>query len=225
MHTFKDIFKKSFLQGFSRYDPTPENIIIAFVIAAFFSLYIFFAYRIVTKKTFYSKTFNIALVALTLITTAVILTIQSSVVVSLGMVGALSIVRFRTAIKEPMDLVFLFWAITTGIICGAGLAEIAAVLAFLLTIMLFALDRLPLARAPKILMISAKGYDAEELIIEAVKKYCKYYTVKSRSLAHGQTNLVIEIRTDTEAELVREMAAISAVTSASLLAHDGEVTY
>lgn len=225
MRTFKDIFKKSFLQGFSRYDYSPENIIIAFAIATVFALYIFFAYRILTRKTFYSKSFNIALAALTLITTSVILSIQSNIVISLGMVGALSIVRFRTAIKEPMDLVFLFWSIATGIVCGAGLAEIAAVLAFVLTIVLFVLDRLPVGRAPRILLVSATGYDVEEAVMTIVRKYCRHYTVKSRTLSGGQSDLVVEVRTDKEAELEQEVAALSAVISSSLLSHDGEVTY
>ena len=225
MSTFKDIFKKSFLQGFSRYDNSPENIIVAFVIASVFALYIFFAYRLLTRKTFYSKSFNIALAALTLITTSVILAIQSNIVISLGMVGALSIVRFRTAIKEPMDLVFLFWSIATGIICGAGLAEIAAVLAFVLTVLLVVLDRLPVGRAPKILLVSATGYDAEGAIIEAVKKHCRHYTVKSRTLSGGQTDLVVEVRTASEEQLAGDVAALQGVLSSSLLAHDGEVTY
>lgn len=162
--SFKDIFRKSFLQGFTRYDATPENIMIVFAISAFFALYIFFAYRLLTRKTFYSKSFNISLPALVFITAAIILTIQSSVVISLGMVGALSIVRFRTAIKDPMDLVFLFWAISTGIICGAGLAQISCMLAFVLTITLVVLEKIPIAKSPKILMISGnleieEGYE------------------------------------------------------------------
>ncbi|MBQ9539114.1 MAG: DUF4956 domain-containing protein [Treponema sp.] len=225
MSTFKDIFKKSFLQGFSRYDNSPENIIVAFVIAGVFSLYIFFAYRLLTRKTFYSKSFNIALAALTLITTSVILAIQSNIVISLGMVGALSIVRFRTAIKEPMDLVFLFWSIATGIICGAGLAEIAAVLAFILTLMLFVLDMLPLGHSPKILLVSATGYDAEKAVIDVVKQHCRHYTVKSRTLSGGQTDLVVEVRTASEEQLAGDVAAIKDVISSSLLSHDGEVTY
>lgn len=222
---FKDIFKKSFIEGFSRYDNSPLNIILVFFIASVFALYIFFAYRILTKKTFYSKTFNIALPALTLITAAVILTIQTSIVVSLGMVGALSIVRFRTAIKEPMDLVFLFWAITTGIICGAGMAEIACVLSFLLTIILFVLDRCPVGRAPKILLVSASGYDCEKTILEVVKKSCTYFTVKSRSLSNNRSDFVIEVRTTDESELARQIAEIPGVSSSSLLFHDGEITY
>ncbi|MBQ0038813.1 MAG: DUF4956 domain-containing protein [Treponema sp.] len=225
MTTFKDVFKKSFIEGFTRYDATPENIIIVFTISLFFALYLFFAYRLLTRKTFYSKSFNIALPALVLITAGVILTIQSSVVISLGMVGALSIVRFRTAVKDPMDLVFLFWAISTGIICGAGLAQIASALAVVLTIALFVFDRIPVAKAPKILMVSADGYEAEKDIMAIVEKHCRIFVVKSRALSNNKINIVVEVRAKEEASLVQEIAALSSVTASTLLAHDGEVTY
>ena len=117
--SFRDIFKKSFLEGFASTVITTSTVVVALGIACALALYIFFVYRIVTRKTFYSKNFNISLAGVTVITTALILTMQSSVVLSLGMVGALSIVRFRTAIKDPMDLMFLFWSISVGIICGA----------------------------------------------------------------------------------------------------------
>ena len=225
--TFKDIFKKSFIEGFSRYDMSPVNILIVMAISTAFAIYIFMAYRLLTRKTFYSKTFNISLAAVTVITSAIILTIQSSVVISLGMVGALSIVRFRTAVKEPMDLAFLFWAISTGIICGAGLAEIACVLAFVLSIGLFVLDRIPVGKAPQILMVSAKGYDAESSVMAIVDKHSSSATVKSRSLANEQTDLVIELRALKNAEpfLIKEVASLENVISSSLLKHDGEVTY
>lgn len=225
MRTFKDIFKKSFIEGFSRYDNSPENIILVFGIASIFALYIFFAYRVLTKKTFYSKSFNIALPCLTLITAAVILTIQSSIVVSLGMVGALSIVRFRTAVKEPMDLVFLFWAIVNGIVCGAGFAEISCVLCLLMTILLIALDACPVSKMPQILMVSTDGYENEKAVLETVKKYSKHFTVKSRSLSSGHEELVVEVRTDKDTELARDIASLECVSSSSLLKHDGEVTY
>lgn len=223
--TFKDIFKKSFIQGFTRYDATPENIIVVFIISAFFALYIFFAYRLLTRKTFYSKSFNIALPALTLITAAVILTIQSSVVISLGMVGALSIVRFRTAIKDPMDLVFLFWSISIGIICGAGLAQIACILCFVLTVALFVFEKMPVAKAPKILMISGNSYELETKILEVLSKWTKNFIVKSRAFSDNKINLVIELRVKEESSLVQEIASLEGVTASTLLAHDGEVTY
>ena len=118
--SFKDIFKKSFLEGFATAELTGRVILAALGIAAVLALYIFFfVYRIMTRKTFYSRNFGIALVGVALITAALILTMQSSVVISLGMVGALSIVRFRTAIKDPLDLMFLFWSISVGIIYAA----------------------------------------------------------------------------------------------------------
>ncbi len=223
--SFKDVFKKSFLEGFTRYDATPENILIVFAISSFFALYIFFAYRILTRRTFYSKSFNISLPALVLITAGIILTIQSSVVVSLGMVGALSIVRFRTAVKDPMDLVFLFWAISTGIICGAGLAQIACVLCFVLTIVLVVFDRIPVGRSPKILMVSGSSHDVEARVVDTLEKYCRFYSVKSRAFASSRIDMVVELRTNKESELIREIAGLENVTSSTLLAHDGEITY
>lgn len=222
---FKDVFKKSFLEGFTRYDATPENILIVFGISSFFALYIFFAYRILTRRTFYSKSFNISLPALVLITAGIILTIQSSVVVSLGMVGALSIVRFRTAVKDPMDLVFLFWAISTGIICGAGLAQIACVLCFVLTIVLVVFDRIPVGRSPKVLMVSGSSHDVEARVVDTLEKYCRFYSVKSRAFASSRIDMVVELRTNRESELIREIAGLENVTSSTLLAHDGEITY
>ena len=127
---YKDIFKKAFLEGYANVELGAIDIMMVFIIASLLGLFIFYIYRLVMKKTFYSLSFNISLVALTIITSSIILTIQSSIVISLGMVGALSIVRFRTAVKDPLDLVFLFWAISVGIICGAGLAEIAVIMSF-----------------------------------------------------------------------------------------------
>ena len=150
--TFSDIFKKSFLEGYSTVEMSTNTILAALLWTTILALYIYFCYRIMTRKSFYSKSFNIALVAMALLTAAIILTIQSSIVVSLGMVGALSIVRFRTAIKDPMDLVFLFWAISVGIICGAGLSEIALLVSLAVTLLLFVLDRAPVVAAPMILV-------------------------------------------------------------------------
>lgn len=146
--SFSDIFKKSFLEGFSSMELGFKEIMVVFLITACLAFYIFLVYRTVTRRTFYSKNFNISLAMLCLITSAVILTIQFSIVISLGMVGALSIVRFRTAIKDPMDLVFLFWSISVGIICGAGLAEVAVILSLLITIGILLLDKMPVVSTP-----------------------------------------------------------------------------
>ena len=223
--TFSDIFKKSFLEGFSSTDINLYTAAVAMLITCALAAYIFVVYRVLTKKTFYSKSFNISLAGISLITSAIILTIQSSIVVSLGMVGALSIVRFRTAIKDPMDLMFLFWAIAIGIICGVGMAEIAILLSILMTVGILVLNGLPVAKAPMILVVNASTVDAEDSILPIVGKYAKHNTVKSRNLTKSSLDLIIELRTGEGSALVREILEIPSVTAASLMAHDGEVTF
>ena len=223
--TFSDIFKKSFLEGFSSSDINLYTASVAMLITCALAAYIFVVYRVLTKKTFYSKSFNISLAGIALITSAIILTIQSSIVVSLGMVGALSIVRFRTAIKDPMDLMFLFWAIAIGIICGVGMAEIAILLSILMTVGILILNGLPVAKAPMILVVNASAMDAEDAILPIVDKYAKHNTVKSRNLTKSSLDLIIELRTGEGSALVREVLSVPSVTSASLMSHDGEVTF
>lgn len=224
--SFKDVFKKSFLEGFSTVDMSTDQIIIVLGFTCVIGLYIFFCYRLLTRRTFYSGSFNISLVAMAILTAAIILTIQSSVVVSLGMVGALSIVRFRTAIKDPMDLVFMFWSIGVGIICGAGLVEIAVLASLTVTTVLFILDRIPVAKAPMILTINA---DTENLtdkeIEETISQYTKYSKEKTRNLSNDRMDLVYELRVKDGKGLSKELYRIKGVSSVSLLAHDGEVTF
>ena len=223
--SFKDIFKKSFLEGFATAELTGRGILAALGIAAVLALYIFFVYRIMTRKTFYSRNFGIALVGVALITAALILTMQSSVVISLGMVGALSIVRFRTAIKDPLDLMFLFWSISVGIICGAGLAQIAVILSVGLTVGILLLEKLPVAKAPMILVVNADGLDAEERVCAAVAGFAKHYSVKSRNVTAGAVDLVLELRTAQGAELVKAVNDLEGIRSVSLMSHDGEVSF
>ena len=223
--TFKDIFKKSFLEGYASTEITTLTIVTALGIACLLALYIFFVYRVVTRKTFYSKSFNITLAGVTVITASLILTMQSSVVLSLGMVGALSIVRFRTAIKDPIDLMFLFWSISVGIICGAGLAQVAIILSVILTLGILILDRLPVAKAPMILVVNATDLDAEQNVSRVVGKYAHFFSVKSRNMTADTLDLVLELRTEQGSTLVRDIMALKGITSASLLAHDGEVTF
>ena len=223
--SFKDIFKKSFLEGFSGSEIDLITIVAALGIASILAFYIFLVYRVVTRKTFYSKSFNLSLAGITVITAALILTMQSSVVLSLGMVGALSIVRFRTAIKDPMDLMFLFWAIAVGIICGAGLAQISVILSLVVTAGVFILERFPIAKAPMLLVVNCKTNNCEDDIIAAVKEYGAHHKVKSRNVTEGALDLVIELRTEKGKELVNKVSSFDFVSSVSLLSHDGEATF
>lgn len=223
--SFQDIFKKSFLEGYANTEISTKMILVTFIIVSILALYIFFVYRIVTRKTFYSKSFNISLAGIALITAAIILTMQTSIVVSLGMVGALSIVRFRTAIKDPMDLMFLFWSISIGIICGAGFAEIAVILSVVVTIGIIVLQMIPVAKAPMILIVNAEKVDLDEQIIEEIKKETKYYKIKSRNMTKDKLDIVIELRTKAGGDLVKKIMGIEGVSSVALLSHNGEVTY
>ena len=223
--SFKDIFKKSFLDGYAGMEINSLTVAMALLIASALAFYIFLVYRVITRKTFYSKNFNISLAAITVTTAALILTMQSSVVLSLGMVGALSIVRFRTAIKDPMDLIFLFWAISVGIICGAGLAQIAIVLCVVLTIGILVLNLFPVVKAPMILVVNASDLDVESKVEALVTAYDKHFKIKSRNMTATSLDMVIELRTSKGGELVRSIMKEEGILSASLLSHDGEVTF
>lgn len=222
---FKDVFKKSFLEGFTSMDITTAKIVATLFVSALLALYVFAIYRLVTRKVFYSKNFNISLAAMSIITAAIILAMQSNLVISLGMVGALSIVRFRTAIKDPMDLVFLFWSISIGIICGAGLYEVALVTSVAVTVFILVLDMIPVSRAPMMLVVNSSKMDDEQTVLDVVGKYAKSYKVKSRNLSKGRLDMVVELRVKDESGLVSEVAALDGMIGASLIAHDGEVTF
>jgi len=222
---FQDVLKKSFLEGFSSAELSTASIMVSMLVAGAIGFYIFGVYRVSSRKAFYSKNFNISLVALTVITAGIILSIQSSVVISLGMVGALSIVRFRTAIKDPMDLVFLFWSLSVGIICGAGLFEVAIIMSVLITAIVFLLERLPMKRESMLLLVNALSPDAEEPLKQILGKYTKAYRVKSRNLTAGGLDMIVELQIDDGAALVRDVGGIDKIVSVTLLSHDGEVTY
>ncbi len=222
MH-FQDIFKSSFLNELSSISHTTAAVYL--LLAAAFGFYIFLIYRVITRKSFYNKSFNLSLWVLTVIIAAIIIAISSNIVLSLGMVGALSIVRYRTAIKDPMDLVFLFWAIAEGIICGAGMPILAAMLAVGISIGLFVLDFLPKVKPMKLLTVSAETRDCEDPILEAVKAHCKHHTVKSKVISGGGLNLVIEFSSEDERACIDALADIPGILSVSSLTHDGEVTF
>ena len=222
---FSDIFKNSFMARFTNEDITVVQIFGVLCLVALISVYIFVVYRMVTRKTFYSQNFNISIASLAMITAAIILAVQSNIVISLGMVGALSIVRFRTAVKDPLDLCFLFWSIAVGICCGAHMAEIALILSVFMTVLVFALDKLPMGRAPMILVVNMEEAKLELELVEKIKEYCKYFKIKSRNLRENNCNLVIEVRVKEEFALLQEVKEIQGIKNVSLVSHDGEATF
>lgn len=221
--SFKDIFKNSFLDGFTN-GVDVKTIVITLAITCLLAMYIFFTYRLVTRKTFYSKNFNLSLIAMAVITASIILTIQSNIVLSLGMVGALSIIRFRTAIKDPLDLVFLYWAISVGIICGAGLSIIAVAISILMSVIVILMQKYPIKKLSMILVVNSTSIDSDTEILDVVRKYSKHYKVKSRNLTPNALDLIIEINVAEDTDLIHDILKIDGVTSASILTHDGEIT-
>ena len=222
---FKDVFKKSFLEGFTSMDITTGKIAATLIVTALLALYIFAIYRLVTRKVFYSKNFNISLAVMSLITAAIILAMQSNLVISLGMVGALSIVRFRTAIKDPMDLVFLFWSISIGIVCGAKLYALAILLSLVLTVLVFVLDLIPAAKSPMLLVMNGSDANVEAALQPILKQQAKAAHVKSRNLTTAGIDLIVELRPNDPPALVQACAALPGVQSVSLLDHDGQIRY
>lgn len=222
---FAEVVKKSFLEGYGAVSIDFATIVTCMAITVLVAAYIFMVYRMVNRKAFYNRNFNLSLIALAVITAAVILTIQSNIVISLGMVGALSIVRFRTAVKDPMDLVFLFWSISAGIICGAGFAVVAVVASIVITVIILLCDKMPVGTAAVILLVNSTDYKTESRIMEVVEKYCESSKVKARNLTKDKLNMAIEVKTGEGGKLVEQLMDLESVTSASLVDHDGEVTF
>ena len=218
-----DTIKKSVLEGFSNTDISTIQIILTLGVTFLIALYIYFIYKLVTRSAFYNKSFHVSMAIIAVITAGIIVAMQSSIVISLGMVGALSIVRFRTAIKDPMDLLFLFWSIGTGIICGAGLFEIALIVALMVTIGIFVLEYLPETKKPYLLVLNCDTNINEDEIIQNIKTYSKHFKIMSRNRKKTGCDIILEIHTKQEQELLEQLSAKSYIQQLSLLSHDGEV--
>lgn len=220
--TFNDVFKSSFVDkvsGFSAVDS-----IIALGAAFLVGLFIYMVYKKTFMGVMYSRPFNVSLVALTMLTTFVILAVTSNVVLSLGMVGALSIVRFRTAIKDPMDLVFLFWAIASGIVLGAGLIPLAIFASIVMGLILVFFANKTVLDTPYILMINCNDENSEEVVNKKIKSTFSKYQVKSKSVIPDRgIELVFEVRMKNgETKFVNELSQIQGVTNSVLVSYNGD---
>lgn len=223
--SIKDAIKKSVLQEFTDPAVTMGDIAASLGMAAVLALYIYLIYKLVTRSAFYSRDFNKSLAMLPVITAGILLAMQSSFVISLGSVGALSIVRFRNAVKDPMDLVFLFWSISIGIVCGAKLYALAVLLSLVLTVLVFVLDFIPAAKSPMLLVMNGSEASVETALQPILKQQAKAAHVKSRNLTTAGIDLIVELRPNDPAALVQACAALPGVQSVSLLDHDGQIRY
>ena len=219
--TFNDIFKSSFLNNVTAVSVT--DMVLTLVLSFCLGLYIFY----VNKKTYagvmFSSGFGVTLIAMTMITALVILAISSNVVLSLGMVGALSIVRFRTAIKEPLDIAFLFWSIAAGIVLAAGMIPLAVIGSVVIGIMLLVFSNRRAYRNPYILVIHCDDAESEKRAVEMVGKYTEKAVTKSKTARRGsvELNLAIRLKED-NTDFINELTELPGVADAVLVSYNGD---
>lgn len=218
---FKDIIKNSVLENFSS-DITLEKIIIVLGITALLGIYIFLVYRVAVNNEFYSKDFNRTLVLMAVVTAGIVLAIQSNLVISLGMVGALSIVRYRTAIKSSLDLFFVFWAISIGIICGASLFILAGVLCVVVTGVIFVLGKLESPVRLGLLVVNCDNLETAESALMVIKENSSYCRVKNKTVSHDMTEVIVEFKSKKEKDLEKRLTESSGVKKFSFISYDRE---
>lgn len=219
--TFNDIFTSSFLSNVSAVEPLDMVLVLAlsFVVG----LGIFFVYKKTYQGVMYSSSFGVTLIALTMITSLVILAVTSNVVLSLGMVGALSIVRFRTAIKEPLDIAFLFWSIAAGIVLAAGLIPLAVLGSLFIGVILLLFVNRKSHVNPYIVVLQCDGQESERKAMACLSEHTQKCVVKSKTAQKGMVELNCEIRLkDDNTDFINTLADTEGVSSAVLVSYNGD---
>lgn len=219
--TFHDIFKSSFLENVN--SVSLVDMALALVLAFGVGLFIFLIYKKTYAGVMYSSSFGVTLVALTMITTLVILAVTSNVVLSLGMVGALSIVRFRTAIKEPLDIAFLFWSIAVGIVLAAGFIPLAVVGSVVIGLMLLVFCNRKTHANPYIVVLTCENKASEDAAVKLLSAHTKRCVCKSKTVRAGRVELNLEVRLkDENTDFVNALSAVDGVESAVLVSYNGD---
>ena len=219
--TFNDIFKSSFLENVSAVSPL--DMVLTIALSFGIGLFIFFVYKKTYQGVMVSSSFGVTLIALTMITSQVILAVTSNVVLSLGMVGALSIVRFRTAIKEPLDIAFLFWSIAAGIILAAGMIPLAVIGSVIIGLILLFFVNRKSHKNPYILVLSCISHEAESQAMGYLNAQVERCVVKSKSAQNGLVELNMEVRLrDDNTDFINVLSDMSGVNSAVLVSYNGD---
>ena len=218
---FNDIFKSSFLESVTEFSVV--DTVVGLLFALVLGLFILMIYKKIFAGIMYSTGFAMSLVGLTLVTTLVIMAVTSNVVLSLGMVGALSIVRFRAAIKEPMEIVFLFWSLAVGIVVGAGIIPLAVIGSIIIGIILVIFASRKQNKTPYILIVDCDNDKAEEKATELIGKAVEKHIIKSKTVNASGIELTMEIRVkNDETSFVNKLNGIAGVRSATLVTFNGE---
>ncbi len=219
--TFNDIFKSSFLENIT--SVSILDMALALILAFGIGLFIFFVYKKAYQGVMYSSSFGTTLVALTMITTVVILAVTSNVVLSLGMVGALSIVRFRTAIKEPLDIAFLFWSIAVGIVLAAGMIPLAVIGSVMIGVILLVFVNKKTHYNPYIVVLSCADSISEKKAVNFLQGKVQKCVVKSKTAEKGNIELNFEIRMKKDnTDFINELSEMNGIRSAVLVSYNGE---
>ena len=219
--TFDDIFKSSFLNNVTAVSVT--DMALTLVLSFCLGLFIFYVYKKTYAGVMYSSSFGVTLIAMTMITALVILAISSNVVLSLGMVGALSIVRFRTAIKEPLDIAFLFWAIAVGIVLAAGLIPLAVFGSVVIGIILLVFANRKDSSNPYIVVLNCADHASETKALEYLQSNTKKCIVKSKTARQGNVEVNMEVRLkDDNTDFINTLSEIAGVSSAVLVSYNGD---
>lgn len=222
--TFQDIFKNDFLTQ-AEGNMTVLQIALMLLLSFALGLFIFFIYKKTFQGVMYSKTFNISLVALAMISSTVIMAVTSNIILSLGMVGALSIVRFRTAIKDPIDIVYMFWAISIGIMTGAGLWLLAIISNAIIGLVLFIFSKANIRYEPYLLIIRYDNGEIENEIYNQLDIAVNSYKVKSKIKSPDNYELTIDIKVKSDrGGLVNTLDAIAGISSVAMVSYDGDYT-
>ncbi|WNS45867.1 DUF4956 domain-containing protein [Paenibacillus sp. MMS20-IR301] len=220
--TFSDMIKSSVVDNFVS-DISISKILITLGVAFLIGFFIYILYKRVFSGVLYSKSFNVSLMGMTMITATVIIAINSNLVLSLGMVGALSIVRFRTPIKDPTDLIFLFWAAVAGIVTGAGFFTLAIIGSIIIGLILFLFIKRSSVETPYLLVVNCDGDDSEKAIHSHLNKSVKRYNMKQKTVTAGNIELTLELRLDDkEGGFVNTVSDITGVRNALLISYSGD---
>jgi len=217
----EQLFNFSFLDKSATF--SIPDIIITLLVSFALGLFIFFVYTKTFKGVMHSSSFGISLIAMNLITTLIILAVSSNLIASLGMVGALSIVRFRTVVKEPLDLVYLFWAITIGIVVGVGLIPLAIIGSVVIGIILFVFVNRKTGETPYVVVVGCVGEQAENQALHLLNGSTKKNVVKAKSVSKDSIELTVEVRLrDSSTAFINALLAIDGINNATLVSYNGD---
>lgn len=206
--------------SFQNQEITTSILLSVLVVVGILALYEFIIYQVVLRRSLYNKAFNISIAVLPFFIATIILCLQSNLVITLGTIGALAIIRFRTAVKDPVDLIFILWSIHIGIVCGRQLYEMAIVTSLLATVVLIVLNRVNVGMKSHILVAHCKSAENETAIVELLKNNTKRYRVKSRNHTEKGMDFIFEIIAKDATALAKEMEKEEGIERFSLMEYD-----